>query len=88
MVESLIEVGGFAGNTGLEGLVQYCNCSAGGRLNWRSFGAPFFAISGSVPLAVVGRLSLIRTAGRCDTGERLRHGYRWRMANLLYHNLS
>ena len=44
VVESLIEVGGFAGNTGLEGLVQYCNCSAGGRLNWRSFGAPFFAI--------------------------------------------
>ena len=42
VVESLIEVGGSSSITGLGGLVQYCNCSAGGRLNWRSFGAPFF----------------------------------------------
>ena len=41
VVESLIEVC-FGGNTGLEGLVQYCNCSAVGCLAWRSFGGPLF----------------------------------------------
>ena len=67
---------------GLEGLVKYCNCSAGGRWLGGQGGyleSHYFSMSGRVLLAVVGWLSLICTAGRCDTAEGLCHRYRWRL---------
>ena len=73
VVESLIEVGGFNSNTGLEGLMQYCNCSAGNRCLGGHLERHYFSISGQVLLAVVGWLSMIRTVGQCDTAEQLRH---------------
>ena len=82
VVELLIEVGGFRDNTGLEWLVQYLMAAV-----W--FGGHFehyyFSISGRVIVAVVFWLSLICTAGRCDTDGRLHYRYKWRMANLLRH---
>ena len=61
MVEFLIEVGGFCGNMGLDGLVQYLIVVRAAVLFGGHFEHHYFSISGCVLLAVVFGLSLIRT---------------------------